>query len=323
MARLGRRPCQIRFQIALSRGLFAYWCERARVGMSDGVRQLDLRVLASHTPGIQAMSKALETKTIMEFLAENPDVDVSRAWERCWGIHSGIVDRVRSKFDVELHKACEGRDYYTSPDGQLEGSFNGYTGAEVDWLVHSWIGNRKASILDMNATAFLAQQTRVPHLTIIFGTIPHLYFYAEYTPRVDIRIDYDYLRKYIEPANEDFLKFRSDPKWTRFVSHGTYLRGLMSPICTSSSAELNDDNINQCEDYLGGFADRWFDWIDTAEPVPEQERAAQQAYDFRVRELGYVTDPMNVLPRRVFGEEEFSRMLDLRMGRAQMEAAKR
>ncbi len=96
----------------------------------------------------------------------------------------------------------------------------------------------------------------------------------------------------------------------------------MSPICTSQSAELNDENINQCEDYLGDFVDRWFQWIDEAEPVPEAERAEQQAYDFRVRELGYATDPMNVLPRRVFGEEEFSRMLDLRMGRAQMEAAR-
>ena len=41
-----------------------------------------------------------------------------------------------------------------------------------------------------NATVFLGQQTRVPHLAVIFGTIPKLYFYAEYTPRVDLRTDY-------------------------------------------------------------------------------------------------------------------------------------
>ena len=264
------------------------------------------------------MSKGTETKTIMEFLAENPNVDVSRAWERCWNIHSKIVERVQARFDVQRHAQTEGEDYWSSPDGQLEGAFKGYTGPDVDWLVHSWLGNRKASILDMNATAMLGQQTRVPHLGIIFGTIPRLYFYAEYTPRVDLRTNYDYLLKYYEPANQDFLKFRSDPTWTRFVSHGTYLRALMSPVATSSHAELNDENIDTCEKYLVGFVDRWFRWLDDADTVPENERAAQQDYDFKVRELGYRTDPMNVLPQRVLGEQEFNRRLEMRIGTQQM-----
>ena len=259
-----------------------------------------------------------ETKTIMEFLAENPSVDVSRAWERCLGIHSKIVDRVKARFPVQRHPQNEGQDYWTSPDKQLEGGFWGYTGTDVDWLVYSWLGNRKASILDMNATVFLSQQTRVPHLCVIFGTIPKLYFYAEYTPRVDLRTNYDYLLKYYEPANADFLKFRSDPKWTRFVSHGTYLRALMSPVAVSSHAELNDDNITTCEKFLGGFIDRWFRWLDEGDPVPEEERAAQQAYDYTVRELGYRTDPMNVLPQKVLGAEAFNQRLEMRIGTRQM-----
>jgi hypothetical protein len=264
------------------------------------------------------MAERTETKTIMEFLSDNPNVDVSKAWERCWGIHSKITERVRDRFQVDRHHSTVNEDYFTSPDGQMEGSFAGYTGSEVDWLVHSWIGNRKASILDMNATVFLGQQTRVPHLAIIFGTIPKLYFYAEYTPRMDLRTNFDYLKKYYEPANEDFLKFRSDPDWTRFVSHGTYLRSLMSPVATSATAELTDDNIDTCEKFLGPFVDRWFRWLDEAEEVPEEERAAQQKYDFTVRELGYRTDPMNVLTQRIFGDEEFNRRLDMRCGMTQM-----
>ncbi len=259
-----------------------------------------------------------ETRTIMEFLAENPSVDVSRAWERCLGIHARIVDRVRARFPVERHPQNAGQDYWASADRQLEGGFWGYTGAEVDWLVHSWLGNRKASILDMNATAFLSQQNRVPHLCVIFGTIPKLYFYAEYTPRVDLRTHHDYLLKYYEPANADFLRFRSDPAWTRFVSHGTYLRALMSPVAVSSYAELTDENISSCEKFLGRFVDRWFGWLDDAEPVPEAERAAQQDYDYTIRELGYRTDPMNVLPQRVLGEAEFNRRLEMRIGTQQM-----
>jgi hypothetical protein len=263
-------------------------------------------------------TRGTETKTIMEFLAESPDVDVSQAWERCWNIHSGITDRIRARFDVTRHPSTAGEDYWTSPDGQLEGCFKAYSGSEMDWLVHSWLGNRKASILDMNATAYLSQQNRVPHLSIIFGTIPRLYFYAEYTPRVDLRTDHDYLVKYYEPANEEFLRFRSDPKWTRFVSHGTYLRAMMSPIATSAHAELNDDNIATCEKYLVKFVDRWFRWLDDADTVPEGERAAQQDYDYKVRELGYRMDPMNVLPQKVLGMQEFNRRLEMRIGVQQM-----
>ncbi len=269
-----------------------------------------------------AAEKRTDTKTIMEFLAENPNVDVSQAWERCWGTHTKIIDRVRDRFTVERHHSTEGEDYFTSPDGQMEGSFMAYTSPQVDWLVHSWIGNRKASILDMNATVFLGQETRVPHLCIIFGTIPKLYFYAEYTPRVDLRTNLDYLKKYYEPANEGFLQFRADPNWTRFVSHGTYLRALMSPVATSCTAELNDDNIGTCEKYLETFVDRWFRWLDEAETVPEEERAAQQEYDFTVRELGYRMDPMNVLTQKIFGDEEFNRRLDMRCGMTQIEEAR-
>ena len=264
------------------------------------------------------MTQGTETKTIMEFLAESPNVDVSRAWERCWNIHSKIAGRVQARFDVKRHPQTEGEDYWTSPDGQLEGCFKAYSGTDVDWLVHSWLGNRKASILDMNATVFLSQQTRVPHLGIIFGTIPRLYFYAEYTPRVDLRTNYDYLLKYYEPANADFLKFRSDPAWTRFVSHGTCLRAMMSPVAVSSHAELNDDNIGTCEKFLEKFVDRWFRWLDDADTVPEGERAAQQEYDYKVRELGYRTDPMNVLPQKVLGMQEFNRRLDMRIGTRQL-----
>jgi hypothetical protein len=267
----------------------------------------------------------LDIKTIHEFLAEQPNVDVSDAWKRCWGIHAGIVERVRARFPVEKHPSTLGREYYTSLDGGMEGSFTAYTGPQVDWLVHSWLGNRKASLLDMNATVYLAQANRVPHLVVIFGTVPKLFFYADYTPRVDLRMNLDYVNKYYEPANASAIKLRGNPNFTWNWSHGTYLRGLMSPVCTSIMGELDDANIDICEDYLKEFVDRWLGWLDEAEkdPLPESERAAQQHYDFYVREMGYRTDPMNVLAQRAFGQAEFEKMLDLRCGMTQMAAARR
>ena len=264
----------------------------------------------------------IDIKTIGEFLAEQPNVDVSAAWQRCWGIHSGIVERVKQRFAVQKHPSTVGREYYTSLDQSMEGSFAAYTGREVDWLVHSWLGNRKASLLDMNATVFLSQQTRVPHLVVIFGTVPKLFFYADYTPRVDLRMNLDYVNQYYEPANSDAIKLRGHANFTWNWSHGTYLRGLMSPVCTSIMGELNDANIDICESYLSGFVDRWFGWLDSAPPVPEAERASQQHYDYYVREAGYRTDPMNFLAVRGFGQQEFEKMLATRIGLSQIAATR-
>ena len=266
----------------------------------------------------------LDIKTITEFLAEQPNVDVSRAWERCWGIHSGLVERVKQRFPVTKHPSSHGREYYTSLDKSMEGSFTAYSGTQLDWLVHSWLGNRKASLLDMNATVFLSQQNRVPHLIVIFGTVPKLFFYADYTPRVDLRMNLDYVNKYYEPANQSAIKFRGHPDLTWNWSHGTYLRGLMSPVCTSVMGELTDDNISLCEGYLEEFVGRWFGWLDEAEanPLPAEERLAQQHYDYYVREVGYRTDPMNFLAMRGFGQPEFERMLHTRIGMDQIAATR-
>lgn len=42
--------------------------------------------------------KLPDTKTIDQFLAENPDVDVSQAWERCWGVLAGVKNRIAERF---------------------------------------------------------------------------------------------------------------------------------------------------------------------------------------------------------------------------------
>ncbi len=99
----------------------------------------------------------------------------------------------------------------------------------------------------------------------------------------------------------------------------------MSPVATSIMGELNDANIDVCEAYLKEFVDRWFGWLDEADqyPLPESERKTQQHYDYYVRETGYREDPMNVLAQRFFGEEEFRRMLDLRIGMQQIRDTRR
>ena len=144
------------------------------------------------------MTEQSDVKTIHEFLADNPNIDVSKQWERCWNIHGRIADRIIDYFGAELHSISKGAEYYTSPDGQMEGAFFGYTGNDMDWFVRSWIGNRKASIIDMNINVVLGQKTQVPNLMIIFGTVPKLLFYADYVPRVDLKVNEEYVKKFYE-----------------------------------------------------------------------------------------------------------------------------
>ena len=53
---------------------------------------------------------------------------VSRACERCWGIHAAIVERVKARFAVEKHPSTAGSEHSTSVDGGMEGSFNAWSG---------------------------------------------------------------------------------------------------------------------------------------------------------------------------------------------------
>jgi Red chlorophyll catabolite reductase (RCC reductase) len=260
-----------------------------------------------------------DTKTIDQFLAENPDVDVSHAWERCWGILSDIKNRIASRYpSLALEPNTQDRAYYTSPNGEFEGSLQAWSGPGCDWLVSSWLGNRQASILDMNATAFLDQQTDVPHFIMVFGTIPKLFFYFDFTPRRNLMVDTDYLDRYYSTINDEYLALRGNSNFQWSVSHGTYMRALTNPSTQSLMGDLNDSNIDLLGDYAYRMLDHWMGWLDEATAVPQSERQALKEYDYRVRELGYARDPMNKLAAQVFGADQVETMLNIRMGREQM-----
>ncbi|GLP96335.1 red chlorophyll catabolite reductase [Paraferrimonas sedimenticola] len=267
------------------------------------------------------MSQNNDIKTLDEFLADNPDVDVTRYWERCWNILEALKTKVESRFpNLQRCPTTLDREYYTSPNGEFEGSFKAYSGEGVEWLVNSWLGNRKASILDMNLTVFLDQQIDVPHLVIVFGTVPQLFCYCDYTPRKNLLTDVDYLDKYYgDEVNQWYLKFRGDERFHWSVSHGNYMRALNNPATQSLIGELNDENISVYEEYLHQMVDRWLEWVDAAIQVPLEERAALRDTDHKIRTYGYERDPMNKLAAQVFGEDQVESMVKMRMGSEQMQ----
>ncbi len=265
------------------------------------------------------MTVSQEVKTITQMLDEAPNVDVRASWEALWDILSDIKDRLLEEFPVERHPSCAGYEYYEA--GGFEGSLNTFTGPTAEWLVHSWIGNRSASILDMNITVWLGPHIDAPHLCLVFGTVPHLFHYSDFIARRDIGVDADYVQRYYEPENEDYLAFRGDERFTWNVSHGTYMRAITSPVAHSYMAERTPENIEVLKGYVMKRFERWLELVGSAPPVPEAERAVLQARDHRLRKQCYTLDPMNALAVRAMGQETADKMVSLRYGAQQLEQA--
>lgn len=262
------------------------------------------------------MTTSQQVKTITQMLDEAPDVDVRASWESLWEILTELKERLVAEFDVTRHPSSEGYDYYEA--GGFEGSLLTYTGEQAEWLVHSWIGNRSASILDMNITVWLGPHIDAPHLCLVFGTVPHLFHYSDFIARRDVTVDYDYVQRCYEPENADYLAFRGDERFTPNVSHGSYMRAITSPVAHSYMAERTPENIEVLKGYVMKRFERWLELVRTAPSVPQSERAALQARDHLLRELCYTKDPMNVLAERAMGAETAQAMVAKRAGLEQM-----
>lgn len=257
-----------------------------------------------------------QTKTIPEFFAEAPDTDSVEIWGRFWDILGGLLERTRERFELEPHPSSE--PYRQWASGDFEGSLNTYAGPEAEWVVHSWIGNRAQGILDMNFQVWLGPQVDVPHLVIVFGTIPKVFHYSDLVPRRELAVDVDHLRRYYEPANEDFLAFRGDDRFTWSVSHGTYMRSIISPVGHSYTAERSEGVLDALGERVGARFERWQGYLDAAEPVPEEQRGQLSARDHFLREHIYRLDPMNALAARFMDQDMVERLIEARFGAEQL-----
>lgn len=275
---------------------------------------------------------SLQTKTIHEFLAENPDVDNTELWAQFWEILSEAKERIVKELPVEAHPSSADLEYWATEDKSYEGSMFTFhnPGAgdlasdapAAEWLVHSWIGNRKNSILDMNLQVWLGPQIDVPHLILVFGTIPNIFFYSECVARKDLMVEADYLAKYYEPENDKFLALRGDDRFSWSVSHGTYMRAFLSPIAHSYVADRTPDVVETLRKVVNERVDTWLGWVRDAVATPVEERAALRTRDHKVRTYGYTLDPMNELSKKFLGAERVDELVAVRAGFKQMEESK-
>lgn len=192
---------------------------------------------------------------------------------------------------------------FTSPDGHMSGSLLTFSGDIVDKLIHSKIDASAMGFGTMRLTIWLNSSIRVPHLTFEFGTIPNLFFYIDYIPRVDLWADINYVQTYYEPVKSLHAELRDRPNLSVFVSKNLYIRQLQSPAHICFTCSSTEDSLSLIESLSRDMCTRWLGWVEQAIPVPDEAQAALAERDLRMRRITAESDPGNAAAARIFGEE--------------------
>lgn len=243
-----------------------------------------------------------DTRSVAERLASVHDLDHSRAHRLILDRKRALADRLYAACPVERHPSSTALARYGTPDG-LRGSLAAYTGADLDWVIDSWIANPERGFSNHHLTAWLPPTVKVPHLGLAIGTIPELFFYLDLVPRADLWVDTAELDRYHAVYNHRRLEIAADARFTPFVSREVYIRGALSPVGICVTAAVTEANIHMCMDLAAETVERWIGWVKDAPPVPAADRAALAARDELVRRTICERDPANVIAERLLGKE--------------------
>lgn len=243
-------------------------------------------------------------RNVEQMLDGSPVVDVTEAFGKYQDLLLELKAKIDARFETTRDPSTEELESYGAyPDGP-GGRVSAYSGPEVDWMVHSWLGNPGASFVNLHLTVWLGPQVRVPHLGIALLLWPEGWFYCDSVPRTSLVIDAEYYDEYYAPVNDDWLKFQADhPDFEWFTSPSAFIRTSLSPTAQCYSFKWSEENFQAVADWMRAHVDRWLTWVDEAEEVPEAEREALRETDLTIRRNIAERDPANSMGVRYFGEE--------------------
>jgi hypothetical protein len=248
-------------------------------------------------------------KSLFELVNERPDVDNSSIFEDLWHITTELRAKLDARFVVQGDASTADLQPYNSLDGGAKGFLSAFSGAEIDWLVHSYIGNPKHSFTNMHLTAWLGAQVRVPHFGMALGTMPDIFMYIDYVPRVDLMHDFAYMDRYYEPANARYLELHQHPDFSPFISKSLYMRQSQSQTSLCFLVKPKAENVALIRTVAHEMLDRWLGYVDSAEPVPTAERAALSERDLAIRREIADRDPANPIGNKLFGDALAGRLI--------------
>lgn len=248
-------------------------------------------------------------KTLFELLDENPTQDRTEVFEQLWGILGELRAKLDARFSTEPDLSVADLQPYQSADGKAKGLLSAFAGKEIDWMVHSYIGIPTQSFTNMHLTVYLGPHIRAPHFGLATGTMPDIFYYCDYIPRADLMTDLEYLDRYYQPANESYLRFRNDKDFPQFVSKTLYMRTSISEIGHCYLVPPAQKMIDSLRELSHEMLDRWLKYVDEAEPVPMEERAALAERDLHIRRAIVERDPANPIGEKLFGKEMSDRLV--------------
>jgi hypothetical protein len=239
---------------------------------------------------------------VIDLVKASPNEDRTEQFQRLWGILERMHEKIRERFELTRDPCCDELVDYQLDNG-YKGSTEVFSGPEIDWYVHSWCGHPQQTFSNMHITISLGPQYLVPNFGFALGTIPDLFMYMDYLPRVDLLYNIDYADKYYREVNEEFLTLQANPAFKPFISRDLYTRIAMTPTAVGYGAEPVEANIAIAEQVAMSRLDRWLDWVDTAEKTPVELREEIARRDHQVRRNICERDPANAVAVDLYGEE--------------------
>jgi hypothetical protein len=250
------------------------------------------------------------TRSIEEMIADSPAIDNRETFEALWGIVGEMFAKVQQRFELKRDESTADLNTYGQVDGGAGGSLSTYAGPEIDWLVHSWTGNPAITFTNMHLTINLGPQVDVPNFGFALGTIPDLFWYMDYMPRKELLMNPDYADKYYGgEANDQFIAMQRDDSFKPFVSRDLYTRVAQSPDSVCYGAPDSAANLEIISKLAHAQLDRWLAWVDAADPVPVEQRAALAERDLFVRRTISQRDPANNVAVQLYGKEMADRLV--------------
>ena len=253
------------------------------------------------------MSETILT-SVEDMLDSAPGLDRESTFEQLWELTCELFAKVQTRFELNQDPSCADLMPYKGIDG-AGGYLATYAGPKIDWLVHSWTGNPKASFTNMHLTIALGPEIDVPHLGFALGTIPDYFVYMDYLPRRDLWTHPEYADKYYGKANQTYLDMQANKAFRPFISRDFYTRVAQSPSSLCYGASINDETMATIRELAHAHLDQWFAMIDAASEVPQNERAALSARDLHIRRTITERDPANVVVDKLFGAELGQRLV--------------
>ena len=247
---------------------------------------------------------AKSTRPFSDEIAARPNVDQRETFDALWGILGDLFDKVKGRFELRPDPSTAGLRPYQACDGSgAAGWLSTYAGPEIDWLVHSWVGNPKASFTNMHLTVSLGSKFEAPNLGVALGTVPDLFMYLDFIPRKDLAVNPEYMEKYYDELNEEHLRLAEDLELSSFISRCLYMRVTQSAASLCITAPDTGRNLRTVRGATNRMVDQWLANVGKSAILPESARPAQAARDELLRREIAERDPMNAHVERMYGKE--------------------